>query len=246
MLATMIKRLRKSALTGALAPIAATYDYLARPWMRDSWGGPLNGQAFRRLIIDEVIATCQLSGVIETGSYRGTTTDLFRTIPGVSRVWTVEAVPRFYWYTRLRFRNDARVTVLPGDSRPALTRLASDPTVTSRPTLFYLDAHWGADLPLGEEVQTIASNWRTWVAVIDDFRVPGDDGYQFDSYGPEATLEVEYLLPRVPGLAIYFPTLPSQRETGLKRGCAVVTTNPEIRAQLDGLPLLLRQHVVRL
>jgi hypothetical protein len=242
---TILERLRASALKGRLAPAAAGYDYLARPWLRESWGGPLNDQAFRRLILESVISKCGVHAVVETGSYRGTSTDYFRCLPGVTQVWTVEAIPRFFWYTRIRFRRDARVKAIRGDSRSVLLELARNRSLTSRATLFYLDAHWDADLPLGEEVQTIAGNWRTWVAIIDDFRVPGDDGYGYDSYGPAATLDVDYLLSRVPGLAFYFPALPSHLETGLRRGCAVVTTIPEVRAQLDSLPLLLRQHAAR-
>lgn len=46
---------------------------------------------------------------------------------------------------------------------------------------FYLDAHWGAQWPLREELQVILTRKRAVVA-IDDFAVPGHPLHGFDAY----------------------------------------------------------------
>ncbi len=208
--------------------------------MRLSWGGPLNGQPFRRLIVEGVLASCGLRAVIETGSFRGTTTEFFAA-SGVESVWTIEYIPRFFWYTRLRLRGNDAVHVIRGDSRAALSQLARDPAITSKPTLFYLDAHWGADLPLADEIRIAAANWKQWVAIIDDFKVQGDEGYGFDSYGPESTLDAGYC-ERIglPGLRLFYPALESRYESGLRRGCVALTNVPELAKKLEGMTALLR------
>jgi hypothetical protein len=235
-----IERFRNSALYGSLAPAAAAFEYIAKPHRRRAFGGPLNDQAFRRLIVEGVISACEVRVIVETGSHRGTTTEFFAT-SGVDRVFTVEYVSRFFWYTRMRLRKHPGVHVLKGDSREALTSIARDHELLAKPTLFYLDAHWDADLPLAEELRIISSHWTKWVAVVDDFRVPGDAGYGFDSYGADATLDDQYCARvGIDGLRIYYPTLESKFESGRRRGCAVLTSVPEIAHRLDGMTALLR------
>lgn len=236
---SLLDRVRRSAFDGLLAPAAAAFDYVAKPARRRAFGGPLNDQAFRRLIVEGVISACGLRGVIETGSHLGTTTEFFA-LSGVESVWTVEYVPRFYWYTVLRLLKHRDVHVVRGDSRKALTRLAQRKDVTSTPTLFYLDAHWGADLPLAEEIRIIANHWQYWVAIIDDFKVPGDSGYGFDSYGIESTLDAAYCdRIGIEGLRLYYPALESRFESGRRRGCVAMTNVASVVEKLDRLPALL-------
>ena len=236
---TARNRLQRSMLEGRLAPLGAFVD-IAKRARRTAFGGPLNGQAFRRLIVEGVIAACEARVAIETGSHRGTTTE-FLSSTSVDEVWTVEYLPRYYWYTRWRFRSNPRVNVVRGDSRTVLRELAGDPDLTARSTLFYLDAHWGADLPLAEELRIIAGSWSRWVAVIDDFLVPDDPGYRYDAYTPEATIEAAYCKRAgIPGLRIYYPALESKYETGARRGCGVVTSVPALCRQLEAMPSLLR------
>jgi hypothetical protein len=231
--------LRRNSDQGLLAPAAAIYDFVARPEHRRSFGGPLNGQAFRRLMVEGIINACDLRTVIETGAYRGTTTEFFA--ERFERVWTIEHTPRYYWYTRLRMLRRSSVNVVRGDSRAALLELARDSSITSAPTLFYLDAHWDADLPLAEEIEIIAQHWRTWVAVIDDFKVPGDDGYGFDTYGPNATLDAEYCSKiDVAGLRLFYPALHSTFESGCRRGSAVLVNDEALATRLGEMSELLR------
>jgi hypothetical protein len=134
-------------------------------------------------------------------------------------VATVENHRRFYAYSRARFAGDSRVSVTLGDSRDFLRERTT--TAAGQTAFIYLDAHWGDDLPLREELQIIASAWRRAVVVVDDFAVPGDRGYGYDDYGPGKAL-VEDCLPPLPGWALYYPTAPSEAETGERRGCCVL------------------------
>jgi hypothetical protein len=241
---SLVGRLRRSAQEGALAPAAAAFEFISKP-ARSAFGGPLNDQAFRRLIVEGVISACGVRAVIETGSHRGATTEFFAA-SGVESIWTIESMPRFYWYTVFRLRKYPFVHVIKGDSRTALGELARDPATTAKPTLFYLDAHGSADLPLAEEIRVIAKHWLSWVAMIDDFKVPDDSGYGFDSYGVEATLDADYCnRVGVPGLLLFYPALESRFESGRRRGCAVVSNVPTHVEQLESLPALLRPAHLR-
>lgn len=50
-------------------------DWYLRPNLKDSLGGPFNGQQFRQTIFLELLSTFQFEAIIETGTYRGNTTD---------------------------------------------------------------------------------------------------------------------------------------------------------------------------
>ena len=165
--------------------------YFPRSKLRLSWGAAFNGQKLRQGIFVAVVEENPLTAIIETGTFRGTTTELLaRTL---LPVYTVEAWPRFYEFARMRFRSQRdRVHVYEGDSRAFLRQLAADSSVPHDRVFFYLDAHWGEDLPLLEEVGIIFKSWTRAIVMIDDFKVPGTD-YQYDDYGSGKALTLEYL-----------------------------------------------------
>jgi hypothetical protein len=75
--------------------------------------------------------------------------------------------------------------------------------------------------------------------MIDDFQVPDDPGYAFDSYGPAATLNLEYLrLGEIPEVRIFFPKLRSSGEAGFQRGCGVLAKNGPIADRLQSMDTL--------
>ena len=160
--------------------------------------------------------------IVETGTYRGTTTEFMAEQSGVP-VCTVEADPRFYYYARRRLRGRRGLRLVLGDSRSSLTTWAGDPALPKRDVLFYLDAHWGDDLPLRRELEIIVASWTNVCIIIDDFQVPDDEGYEYDDFGPGMRLSMEYLNPLARlGLAAFFPSRSSTLETGYKRGCIVL------------------------
>jgi hypothetical protein len=201
----------------------AAYDYYFNPVLRRSWGGPFNGQAGRQQIFREIISSIKFQTIIETGAFRATTTEFLSTESALP-VYTVESEPRFFHYARLRLRRRRSVHVELGDSRAFLERLARDPSLSKQNAFFYLDSHWGDDLPLKREVELIANTWKGVVIMIDDFEVPGDGGYSFDDYGAGQRLCLDFLQPLPAlGLRAFFPVMPSAHETGSKRGCVVLT-----------------------
>lgn len=226
------ERLYESVLT-RLSPEKAAWLDLHRPSVRSSWGwGPLNGQVGRQQILRDLARAVAFDEVVETGTYRGNSTEFFAHVLGVP-IHTVEAHPRYHHYAKMRLAPYPEITVELGDSREVLRRLgerAGEPT-----TLFYLDAHWEQDLPLREELEIIAKAWQSGVVVIDDFEVPDDPGYTFDDYGPSKRLSVDYL-PDV-GWSVFFPALPSSEETGGRRGCAVLVS-PLLRDRVAAVPSL--------
>ena len=196
---------------------------------RSSWdqGQPFNGQEYRRRIFEELMAAMPWKALVETGTFRGTTTQ-FLARWGLP-VYSVELSRRQFAFARLRLRKyRERVHLYQGDSRRFLTQLADDPQFPRTNVFFYLDAHWNDDLPLKEEVALIFQTWREAVVMIDDFQVPGSS-YGYDDYGPGKALNLDYLSALADlHLHYLFPVLPAEQETGLKRGCVVVCREDSI------------------
>ncbi len=209
---------RSLTLEGAMGRL----EFFMHPGMRNTWGGPFNGQRFRQRIFFDILHCLPISAIVETGTFRGETTALFATtsLP----VYTVEINPRYFSYTKMRFLlNRKNVCLYHGDSCTFLRKLCEDGSVPKKNIFFYLDAHWGETLPLREELEIIFSRWKKPVVMIDDFKVAGYD-YGFDDYGPDKTLNLDYIYPVVSAcnLSIFFPAVAPSEETGEKRGCVVL------------------------
>ncbi len=223
-------------------------QYLKPEWagQLDYWLGwrlialrePMNGQEGRRRMVREIVSDCGIKKIVETGALRGTTTEWLAQfgLPALA----CEVDPRHAAFTEARLRSRTNVTVYHSNSIDLLERLAKQGTDLSLPTLFYLDAHGKGNLPLAREIVSIAANFAQPVILIDDFQVPGDPGYAFDDYGPGERLDVDYLLATKVPLSIYFPFMPSSRETGDRRGSATVTSSPEMTQVLDHIGSLRR------
>jgi len=218
-------------LTELLPPATAWRIDLLRSSLRESWGGSLNGQERRRELVRSIAQSFDFDVVLETGTYRGTSTVFFASVFGVP-VETVEANPRYYAYSSHRLASEPRILVTLGDSRQFLRQMAMRQSYTT--PFIYLDAHWEADLPLREELEIIAANWEQAAVMVDDFAVPGDPGYGYDDYGPGKVLAQDYL-PTMPGWSLFYPTAPSAEETGQKRGCSVLLTSALVEADIKGL-----------
>jgi predicted O-methyltransferase YrrM len=206
-------------VTKKLPPAVAGRVDLLRPSFAAAWGGPLNGQEHRRAIVRALARAVDVDLVLETGTYRGTSTEFFAAVFG-KPVQTVEGSLRNFTFARHRLAAQPQITVHLGDSRTFLKGLSG----TSEQTVFvYLDAHWEDDLPLREELEIIRSTWPKAIVMVDDFQVPGDPGYTYDDYGPGKAL-VESYLPPLEGWVLLYPSLPSAQETGARRGCCVLVS----------------------
>jgi predicted O-methyltransferase YrrM len=205
-----------------LPPRAAAFADRFRHGLRDPYGtGPLNGQPERQRVVRELIERLGIAGIIETGTYRGTSTEWFGREFGLPTV-TVEAWPRFYHYSRWRLRRFPNVTVRSGDSADTIARVAGEGELPG-PVFAYLDAHGPGNLPLLRELDALSAGWSDWVAVVDDFRVPDDPGYGFEQYGEGLTLDLDLLrLDERPGIAVFWPDVPSSREGGSRKGYVIL------------------------
>ncbi len=214
--------------------LAGAVDYFLDLVPRDRWGGAMNGQDRRLELVSEILDAIAFEIVVETGTYRGSTAAWLagRT---QSMVYTVDSNPRFYEYARRRLAGHRNLRAFLGDSREFLARLAAEPA--AEPAFFYLDAHWNSDLPLASEIALILENWEQSVVLVDDFRVPDDPGYGWDSYSGIGEISLDLLEDIVPGGLVhyFFPSAPSNEETGARRGSAVITASSRLYDTLAGL-----------
>lgn len=217
---------------------------LAIPSLRLVGANPFNGQVNRMGIFRAVLDVCDISIIVETGTCRGATTEYMgRNFSG--KIYSCEVDSRYFEYAKRRLENLPNVEVQLIDSRRLLEQLFNLPLLHDKPIFFYLDAHWNEDLPLSEEISLILNNNVPAVVMIDDFEVPFDHGYGYDTYGKRKKLclamlngfrdQLEYA---------YFPALPAGTETGPRRGCIVFTNSAELDQRLRALPSLTRvtQH----
>lgn len=196
-------------------------DFIFYPQLGKCWGGAFNGQEFRRRIFKELLNVLSFKAIVETGTYFGATTELFSQT-GLP-VFSVEAQPRFFGFSKTRFRRQRNVILTCGDSRLFLRSLVDSNRLVEQGAFFYLDAHWYNDLPLLSEVELIFSNWKNAVVMIDDFQVPGEN-YNYDDYGDGKALRLSYLAPAFSkhSLSAWFPRCSAERETGARRGSVVI------------------------
>ncbi len=218
-------------------------EYFKNPELKISWGGPFNGQEFRKKIFLNLLDNFSFKAVVETGTYRGTTTDFFLS---TSRpVYTTESQYRYFGYALIRFLSKWKhIRLFRKDSRDFLRSLAARRSFPKKNVFFYLDAHWQEDLPLVEELDIIVSNWRNSVIMIDDFCVP-DTNYGYDNYGEGRVLKLDYLNPVIipNNIPLFFPSVGSEEETGEKRGCIVLGTENDTGSILDRIPTLRRYYI---
>ncbi|MCP5424693.1 MAG: hypothetical protein H6970_06445 [Gammaproteobacteria bacterium] len=214
-------------------------DYFRFPEQRKSWGGPLNGQEKRQALVAKLFKELPIKAVIETGTFRGTTTEYFAKLTQVP-IYTVEANQRLYGFSWIRLKKFHNVRLLQMDSRAALRLLTQDGVFPKSGVFFYLDAHWGQDLPLAEELQQIFANWqKSWV-YIDDFKIEDDAGYGYDDYGSGKSLTLEYIseIVKTYQISVFYPAASSEEETGARRGSVLLANDPALISELRAIDLL--------
>lgn len=229
----------RQSLVAVAHRAAASIDWLDSS-KHSSWGGPMNGQTGRQQIVRSLLGSQGVERVIETGTFRGTTTQFLLHVSGAP-VYSVETSARFHHFAQRRLKGHAAVHLSLGDSRAFLDRLSTDAAATAGVTFFYLDAHWGPDCPLADEIRLIAERWPDPLILIDDFAVPHDAGYGFDVYPDGKPFDLG-CLPReqLGDFRVLFPALPADQETGARRGCALLVRGARaesIAAQVPGLVL---------
>lgn len=223
----------------------ASFGYLAaaeidglNEALRNSWGGPFNGQACRRELFWDLVRNTSVEVIVETGTFRGTTTeDMARNFSGP--IYTCETNRRYFEYSKHRLAPYPHVHVDRIDSRLFLGHLLKTAALSKRVVLFYLDAHWNDDLPVHDELALIFNHRAKGLVMIDDFQVPFDPGYGFDDYGDGKKLCIEILYPYRERLnKAYFPAAPASRESGQRRGAVICPLTTALDDLLCNMPSL--------
>jgi hypothetical protein len=210
-------------------------EYHLSPDRLDSWGGPFNGQCYRQLMFIDLMNACRFDTIIETGTFRGSTTLFLCQNSDGATVYSTEINRRFFEVAARRLRSKQNLHLFNLDSQQFLPSLK---LARGTKAFFYLDAHWREELPVGAETQFILENFDTFVVMIDDFEVPDDSGYAFDDYGPGKRLSLcDFPFQSDKRIVTYFPARPASRESGLRRGC-IVLGSANLRPTLDALDCL--------
>ena len=219
----------------------AAFDYLFMAEKLQSWwGGPLNGQHHRRRMVEEIIGNLPLERIVETGTFRATTTTLFASSTRIP-IDTVEIQRQYFLFSKWMLRRHRHVSITQDNSVPFLRALIARHRPIARTWFFYLDAHWYNYLPLLDELTLVSDNLAEAVVMIDDFQVADDAGYGFDDYGATGRLTLDYLAPLADrGFVVFYPSIPSGEESGMKRGSVVLGLGPRVIESLGALGSLRR------
>jgi hypothetical protein len=200
-----------------------------------------NGQAARKAIFNELTSIIAFHYICETGTWTGNTTGYMAETSKLP-IFSTELNRRYYLAAKMRLGRFDNVTLDNLDSRQFIKKLAAHPALKKSCLFFYLDSHWYDDLPLRQEIELIAQHWDQFVVMIDDFKVPDDEGYGYDNYKDGRGLSIEYIEPLLNkhNLATFFPSAPSCTETGKKRGCVVLAKDGSLIEKLEATVFLRR------
>jgi len=229
----------EKAAQWAPGKLGARIDRL-RPALSAGFGGPFNGQERRTQAVRDIFAKVPFQSIVETGTYRATTTLFLSQLADVP-VASIEVNSRYYHYAQRQLKRAPNVTLIRGDSTTVLRSLPARAPWNRDPVFFYLDAHWRKYLPLPAELEAIREGWPSFAVLIDDFQVPGDPGYAYDDYGPGQALEPAILTPLEGApIVIYWPAAPSSEETGGRRGWIVLASAGQVDDSLRSIQTLRR------
>lgn len=194
----------------------------------------------RKMIFNVLFKIFSFEAIIETGTYTGNTTGYMAKT--TSRpIFTCESSRVLSALAKKTLFGIKNINCFVMDSREFLNSLANN-EVSSKKVFIYLDAHGYDDLPLKQEIEIICWTWKEFVIMIDDFQVPGDVGYGYDSYVGNQVLSINTFLPVFlqNGLIPFFPALRSSEETGAKQESVILTRRGAIAEQVGRCALLKR------
>jgi hypothetical protein len=172
---TTIHRLRETRLGDTV--LRSFRNRLSGP----GWGGFHRDLVYRALILD-LLQTFDFSSFVETGTDRGYSTEFVASRFPKLPVITVEVLESTFRRTKRFLDGYPNVKMMRGSSDDVLMRLLDDRTLGPRP-IFYLDAHWQTHWPLEKELRSIGEAGLPSAIVIDDFEVPGQPQFGYDTYG---------------------------------------------------------------
>ncbi len=194
--------------------------------------------------------------VVETGTFEGATTYLFSIVFQNATIYTSETNRLFYDKAKKKLKHKPNVQQYLMDSGDMLRK--NQVELINKRTFFYLDAHWGSNLPILDELD-ICLKGKHAMIMIDDFRVPHDAGFGYDSYGDLGVLELDFIsqtLAKHKVDIVYFPRSVKDYpagKTGRKlydksipqgispsRGFIIITKDKAMLDSLENMPHLIR------
>lgn len=204
---------------------------------------PMNGQRNR---LRTTILLCDLfepDYVIESGSFLGTTTQYLSILARV-KTYSIEINQDFSRVAKTRLSEDIsrnRVEIIDGDSATQLPIILEGIDSKDSCILAYLDAHWLEHIPLREELQSLLDWGGDFIAIIDDFYIPTDQGYGYDLY-KNHRVDVTHV-PISDQISIWIPSESSTEESGAKRGTAyIVSASLKLRIEGNSSDLKLKLY----
>ena len=201
-------------------------DHIAPAVYFDKWMiQPFNGQAVRWNTISAISRKFDASVAIETGTFLGSSTPYLSSLV-FGKTYSIEINQETFRKTSRRFRENHShldIELVLGDSAIEIRNILKklDPNTTR--IIAYLDAHWLDAIPTSDELLALTQWGGAWVAIVDDFKVPNDDGYGFDFYG--STIIGADVVPKGCGISIFVPRVSSDLETNAKRGTGYLFNN---------------------
>lgn len=186
-----------------------------------------NGEVMKAYVVASLFRHFECTAFVETGTSRGDTTGyVSRTLD--APVHSCEVDPLSFAASRLNLLWARRVHLYRLSSPDFLRRVLAPAVVGANP-FFYLDAHWYDYMPLPDELALIAERAPRGVIAIDDFYVPGRDGFAWDESGGiriDRGVVDRCFRARVPGAQLYVSAYDPSLEPGGPRhgphGMAVV------------------------
>ena len=178
------------------------------------------GDNFIATKLEQLIKEFNIKTVVETGTYLGYTTKRFASM--VDEVYTVEINPEYFNKAVQHVIALPNVFMRNNDSPSMLNETL--PLIKDN-TLLFLDAHWGNNCPLIDELNIIGKFKNKPVIAIHDFKVPGRADLGFDSYnGQDFTYEwVKPYLDAIYGGENNYTIEYNNEAEGAKRGIIYIT-----------------------
>lgn len=160
---------------------------------------PFHHDPYLKATIKKLITRHEIKTFFETGTFKGDTVRWMADNYPKLQCVSVENQRRYYLYALERTPQE-NVRLIHGDSAETLVH---EILRFESPILFWLDAHWGNDTPLLKEVGAILKSRTKFIAIIDDFKVPGSN-LGFDSpYG--RPLDMDFIKPAIGSLPVFLP-----------------------------------------
>lgn len=141
--------------------------------MLSDGGGPFGFDIHFALIVDCLVDAFEVDAIIETGVCTGDTTDYLSMAYPALPVVGIEIDSNLAGFAQQRLRSRPNVTVIHGDSAAFLPGCAGRYAMP----LIYLDAHWGKQWPLPDELESLDRA----IVIVDDYDI-GHPRFAYDEY----------------------------------------------------------------